>query len=106
MVAFGGVLGSFRRRGSSADDVPAHEAVPSHEAVPGDEALALDAAIPDLDWRAFPPGTERTEFAAPSGPLARVALGPVDGPRVVLVPGATGSKEDFVLMMPLLASAQ
>ncbi len=105
MVAFGGVLGSFRRRGSSADDVPAHEAVPSHEAVPGDEALALDAAIPDLDWRAFPPGTERTEFAAPSGPLARVALGPVDGPRVVLVPGATGSKEDFVLMMPLLADA-
>ena len=70
-----------------------------------DDARALDGAIPDLDWRAFPRGTERTVFEAPSGPLARVALGSVTGPRVVLVPGATGSKEDFVLMMPLLAAA-
>ena len=44
-------------------------------------------------------------FAAPSGALARVALGPAAGRRVVLVPGATGSKEDFVLMMPLFAAA-
>jgi len=42
---------------------------------------------------------------APSGRLARIALGPVDGPRVVLIPGATGSKEDFVLMLPLFAAA-
>lgn len=70
-----------------------------------DDARALDEAIPDLDWHAFPPGTERTMFDAPSGSLARVALGPVAGPRVVLVPGATGSKEDFVLMMPLFAAA-
>ena len=97
VVAFGGVLGSFRRRGSSPDDASATEAA--------DTARLLDEAIPDLDWRAFAPGTERTSFAAPSGALARVALGPVDGPRVVLVPGATGSKEDFVLMMPLFAAA-
>ncbi|KRE26393.1 alpha/beta hydrolase [Agromyces sp. Soil535] len=61
--------------------------------------------MPDLDWRAFPPETEASSFEAPSGALARVALGPATGPRVVLVPGATGSKEDFVLMMPLLAAA-
>jgi len=98
VVAFGGMLGSFRRRDPSADGV-------ASPVMPADEAAALDAKIPDLDWQAFPPGTERTVFDAPSGPLARVALGPADGPRVVLVPGATGSKEDFVLMMPLLADA-
>ena len=98
VVAFGGALGSFRRRGPSPD-------VASDTTDAAAAARARDAAIPDLDWRAFPPGTEVTSFAAPSGTLARVALGPVDGPRVVLVPGATGSKEDFVLMMPQFAAA-
>jgi pimeloyl-ACP methyl ester carboxylesterase len=97
VVGFGGVLGSFRRRGAAYVDVFGAPVL--------DHARALDEAIPDLDWRAFPPGTERTTFDAPSGSLARVALGPEAGPRVVLVPGATGSKEDFVLMMPLLAAA-
>jgi pimeloyl-ACP methyl ester carboxylesterase len=97
VVGFGGVLGSFRRRGAASVDAFGAPSL--------DDARALDEAIPDLDWRAFPPGTERTTFEAPSGPLARVALGPAAGPRVVLVPGATGSKEDFVLMMPLLAAA-
>ncbi|QEO16019.1 alpha/beta hydrolase [Agromyces intestinalis] len=69
------------------------------------DAEALDAAIPDLDWRRLPDGAERDVFDAPSGPLARIAMGPVDGQRVVLIPGATGSKEDFVLMLPLLADA-
>lgn len=69
------------------------------------EAAALDRAIPDLDWRALPEGTDQDLFEAPSGPLARIALGPEGGTRVVLVPGATGSKEDFVLMLPLLAAA-
>ena len=95
VVVFGGALGSFRRRGTPPQ--PATDAA--------DEARLLDESIPDLDWRAFAPGTERTRFDAPSGPLARVALGPTTGPRVVLVPGATGSKEDFVLMMPLLAAS-
>ena len=100
VVAFDGVQGSFRRRGEVPDG-----AVP--QARPADdEALALDAAIGDVrDWRAFPRGTERTMFRAPSGELARVAYGPPAGRRVVLVPGATGSKEDFVLMLPLLAAA-
>lgn len=91
MVAFRGHL---RRHGAAMDATDA-----------GDEARARDAAIPDIDWRAFPPGTEVTRFDAPSGALARVALGSASAPRVVLVPGATGSKEDFVLMMPLLAAS-
>jgi pimeloyl-ACP methyl ester carboxylesterase len=70
-----------------------------------DDALERDRAIPDLDWRAFPPGTKRDVFPAPSGGLARVALGRPDRGRVVLLPGATGSKEDFTLMLPLLADA-
>jgi pimeloyl-ACP methyl ester carboxylesterase len=97
VVAFGGVLGSFRRRSGAGASVAA--------GVEADEAFRLDAALHDVDWRAFPPGTEFTRFEAPSGPLARVALGPADAPRVVLVPGATGSKEDFVLMFPLFAAA-
>ncbi|MET0297885.1 MAG: alpha/beta fold hydrolase [Microbacterium sp.] len=70
-----------------------------------DEALANDRAIPDIDWHVFPDGTERDVFIAPSGRLARVRLGDPDAPRVVLVPGVAGSKEDFVLMFPLLAAA-
>ena len=97
VVAFGGVLGSFRRRAGAT-------ALVSADVVP-DDARALDEALHDVDWRAFPEGTEFTRFEASSGPLARVALGPADAPRVVLVPGATGSKEDFVLMFPLFAAA-
>lgn len=70
-----------------------------------DDALARDLAIPDVDWRVFPEGTERDVFSAPSGGLARVRLGDADAPRVVLVPGVAGSKEDFVLLLPLLAAA-
>ena len=70
-----------------------------------DEALDNDRAVPDLDWRVFPDGTIRDVFAAPSGGLARVRLGAGDGPRVVLVSGVAGSKEDFVRLFPLLADA-
>ena len=70
-----------------------------------DDALRRDEAIPDLDWHVFPPATERDVFPAPSGGLARVRLGDPAGPRVVLVPGVVGSKEDFVLLFPLLAEA-
>lgn len=70
-----------------------------------DDALERDLAIPDLDWRAFPGPTVRDVHPAPSGGLARVALGAGERGRVVLVPGATGSKEDFTLMFPLLAGA-
>lgn len=68
-------------------------------------AAQLDAAIGETDWSALPPGTERDRIAAPSGELARISLGPTDGERIILVPGMTGSKEDFILMMPLLATA-
>ena len=66
---------------------------------------ALDAALPDLDWTVLPPGAETFTYRAPSGALAAMALGRPDDPRVLLVPGATGSKEDFVLLAPLLADA-
>jgi pimeloyl-ACP methyl ester carboxylesterase len=70
-----------------------------------DDALERDQALPDLDWHVFPDGTERDVFRAPSGGLARVRLGDPAAPRVVLVPGVAGSKEDFVLLFPLLAAA-
>ncbi|MGH3689222.1 MAG: alpha/beta fold hydrolase [Microbacterium sp.] len=66
---------------------------------------SLDAAIGDIDWTMIPPGSARSWFSAPSGDLAVVSLGDAEHPRVVLVPGATGSKEDFTLMLPLLAQA-
>lgn len=71
---------------------------PSHEA-------ELDSAIPDLDWTVLPDGAVRSDFEAPSGTLAIASLGDPAHPRVVLVPGVTGSKEDFSLMLPLLADA-
>ncbi|WP_127472627.1 alpha/beta fold hydrolase [Microbacterium sulfonylureivorans] len=70
-----------------------------------DDALAKDRAIADIDWRVFPEGTVHDMFAAPSGDLARVRLGDPDAPRVLLVSGVAGSKEDFVLLFPLFAAA-
>ncbi len=70
-----------------------------------DEAYERDRAIPDVDWRVFPEGTVRDEVTVPSGSLARVSLGSGIRGRVVLLPGVTGSKEDFTLMLPLLAEA-
>lgn len=85
-----------------ADDDPA---APSPVADRWAHAAALDAALAPIDWSVLPDGAERDEVAVPSGRLARVSMGPADGPRVVLVPGMTGSKEDFTLMLPLLAAA-
>lgn len=70
-----------------------------------DELVALDRAIGDLDWTVFPLGVRAFGFPAPSGTLASVALGDPGHPRAVLLPGATGSKEDFVLLAPLLVRA-
>jgi pimeloyl-ACP methyl ester carboxylesterase len=70
-----------------------------------DEAARLDDALTDIDWTLLPPGTERLWLDAPSGRLAGIALGDPAAPRVLLLPGVTGSKEDFVLMLPLLAAA-
>ena len=70
-----------------------------------DAAGLADSQLPDIDWALLPPGFQARSFAAPSGPLAVISCGAPDAPAVVLVPGATGSKEDFVLMMPILAAA-
>lgn len=70
-----------------------------------DDAVERDAAIGETDWAAPIPGATRSLFPSPSGALALLSLGDPRHPRVVLVPGATGSKEDFALMLPLLAGA-
>lgn len=53
----------------------------------------------------LPRGALRTSYDVPAGPLAAVALTPPD-PRgtVVLVPGFSGSKEDFGPLLPDLAA--
>lgn len=68
------------------------------------DAAGLDARLRDIDWSAPPPGSVPSVFSAPSGALASVSLGDPADPRVVLIPGATGSKEDFVLLAPLLVA--
>jgi pimeloyl-ACP methyl ester carboxylesterase len=70
-----------------------------------EQAVELDAELPDRDWTVLAEGTVRSTFAAPSGPLAVISLGNPEGQRVLLAPGVTGSKEDFILMMPGLAEA-
>lgn len=72
---------------------------------PVDDAERLDRALTDRDWTVPAPGSVSSRFAAPSGELAVVSLGDPSHPRVVLVPGVSGSKEDFVLMLPVLAEA-
>ncbi|WP_298229519.1 alpha/beta fold hydrolase [Gryllotalpicola sp.] len=68
-------------------------------------AEGLDAQIAEVDWAAPDPAAAPFRFEAPSGSLAGWSLGDPANPRVVLVPGATGSKEDFVLLAPPLAEA-
>lgn len=70
-----------------------------------DDAVALDAALEDLDWTTLPEGVSPSRFDAPSGSLAVIESGQPGNPRIVLVPGVTGSKEDFILMLPPLAAA-
>ncbi len=69
------------------------------------DAPQRDAQLPDRDWRILPPGAHRVGLAVPSGELAGFRMGPESGAPVVLVPGVTGSKEDFALVAPLLAAA-
>ncbi len=72
---------------------------------PADEAERLDRAQGDIDWTVPAVGAVASTFAAPSGALAVVSLGDPSHPRVLLVPGVSGSKEDFVLVAPVLAAA-
>lgn len=48
------------------------------------------------------PGVERRTVATPAGPVALLEAGA--GAPVLLVPGYTGTKEDFVALLPLLAA--
>lgn len=67
---------------------------------------SADPEVVDVaDWAAPPLGSAKGWLRAPSGCLATLSAGPAGGDSIVLVPGVTGSKEDFSLMMPLLARA-
>ncbi len=70
-----------------------------------EQAARLDEQLPDRDWTELAEGAVASTFDAPSGPLAVISLGDPGNPRILLVPGVTGSKEDFTLMMPGLAEA-
>lgn len=70
-----------------------------------DDAARLDAALGDVDWSRAPVGAVFSRFDAPSGQLAVVSFGDPAAERVVLVPGVTGSKEDFFLLAPILAAS-
>ncbi|HAM25390.1 MAG TPA: alpha/beta hydrolase [Microbacteriaceae bacterium] len=70
-----------------------------------DEATLRDAALQDIDWTIPPEGSVVSLFDAPSGALRMMSMGDAGNPRVLLVPGVTGSKEDFTLMLPGLAAA-
>lgn len=70
------------------------------------DPVQLDAELPhDIDWTIPPAGSVASRFAAPSGDLAVISLGDPADPRVVLVPGVSGSKEDFALVLPVLAAS-
>lgn len=66
-------------------------------------AIRADSAITEIDWGIPDPAAVPFRFEAPSGVLAGWSLGDPGDPRVVLVPGVTGSKEDFLLLAPLIA---
>jgi hypothetical protein len=68
------------------------------------EPVLLNAAIPDRDCTVLPEGAKSWRLQAPSGSIAVMSLGNPSRPRVLLLPGATGSKEDFVLLAPLIAA--
>ena len=70
-----------------------------------ERARALDADLGEVDWEFRPTGVEHRWIDAPSGRLAALVAGDPAAPRMLLVPGVTGSKEDFLLVLPLLAAA-
>ena len=53
----------------------------------------------------LPDGVVRRDVEIPGGPLALLEAGRPDRGTVLLVPGFTGSKEDFRFVLPLLAAA-
>ena len=58
-----------------------------------------------VDNTPLPEGVARTTVDIPGGPLAVLDAGTSDRGTVVLVPGFTGSKEDFRLLVKPLADA-
>jgi len=88
------------------------DATPRRQGDPSDlrgmtaaEAMQRDRELEGIDWSHIPPDIQRWSIDAPSGRLAGIQAGAPGSLRILLVPGVTGSKEDFLLMLPLLASA-
>jgi pimeloyl-ACP methyl ester carboxylesterase len=55
----------------------------------------------------LPPGVRATKVSTPAGPLAalRADADPATRPPVLMVPGYTGSKEDFIAVLEPIAAA-
>ncbi|MCU1482938.1 MAG: alpha/beta hydrolase [Subtercola sp.] len=68
------------------------------------EKQLRDEALGDIDWATPPDGVTVSTFEAPSGPLAVWEAGEAGHPRVVLLAGVTGSKEDFFYIFGELVS--
>lgn len=68
-----------------------------------DHHVGKDALLEVRDWKELPDGVYPWTFLAPSGPIAATRCGNPDWPMIIMLPGLTGSKEDFHLMMPILA---
>jgi len=81
------------------------ELLPDPRAMSAATARTLDEAIREVNWKAVPLGVDVVRYTVPSGELAGHAAGDPRHPRMLLVPGMTGSKEDFALMAPLLVRA-
>lgn len=79
--------------------------LPDLRSISATTARLLDERIEGVVWGQIPEPVRRVVFEAPSGDLAGLTVGEEHAPRIVLVPGVTGSKEDFALMGPLLVGA-
>ncbi|HSP75952.1 MAG TPA: alpha/beta fold hydrolase [Cryobacterium sp.] len=96
---------SRSRPGRAQADHPADGVADESAGGPADVMVLRDRALADRNWTVLPAGSRAFSFSAPSGQLAAFELGDAAAARIVLLPGATGSKEDFVLLAPLLAEA-
>ena len=68
-------------------------------------AVSKDESLGPIDWAELPAEIRVLRYEVPSGELAAIEAGNPANPCVILIPGVTGSKEDFQRMMPLFVEA-
>ena len=109
MTSVGRRLRPLRSRPVGAAAPTGRRGAPASRREAQDAAARADALLGATDWSRRLPGAEYGFLPAPSGRLAGVLVPAPDyvvsPDRVLLLPGLTGSKEDFVLVAPLLAAA-